>query len=66
MSVPKKKKCRSSVRSGRAHHALKSKELGKCPNCGKAVMPHRVCQNCGQYRGRVILDTTKKIKKATS
>ena len=64
MSVPKKKKCRSAVKSGRSHDALKVKTLGTCPNCAKPVMPHRACGNCGQYRGRVVLDTSKKIKKA--
>lgn len=63
MSVPKKKKCRSAVRTKRSHHALEEKTLGTCPNCAKPVMPHRACANCGQYRGRTVLKIAKKVKK---
>jgi large subunit ribosomal protein L32 len=27
-----------------------------CPQCGAAKLPHRVCGNCGTYRGRQVID----------
>ena len=29
--------------------------LSTCPNCGAAVIYHRVCPECGYYRGRQIV-----------
>ena len=27
----------------------------KCPNCGALTVPHRVCKNCGFYKGREVI-----------
>jgi large subunit ribosomal protein L32 len=27
-----------------------------CPQCGAVKLPHRVCSNCGTYRGRQVID----------
>ena len=40
----------------RAHDALKARNMVVCTNCGESRLPHRVCPNCGHYRGREILD----------
>ena len=29
--------------------------LATCPNCGATVIYHRVCPECGYYRGRQII-----------
>lgn len=34
-----------------------------CPKCGKAVLPHTVCHNCGYYKGVEIIDVLKKLNK---
>ncbi|MGE5425563.1 MAG: 50S ribosomal protein L32 [Bacillota bacterium] len=55
MANPKKRKSSSAVRTNRAHQALDKMALDKCPQCGKAKLPHVVCNFCGTYRGRQIL-----------
>ena len=52
MAVPKKKTSQSRRDQRRAHHALKGPKLVACPNCGDPHVPHRVCPECGYYKGR--------------
>ncbi len=52
MSVPKKKRTKSSVGNRRSHQALKPLTLTICPQCGREIKPHTVCPFCGYYRGR--------------
>jgi len=61
MSVPKKRRTSSSVGRRRSHHGLKPLTLNKCPQCGKAVEPHKACSFCGYYKGREAVKI--KIKK---
>lgn len=48
----------------RSHHALKVARFITCPKCSEKHLMHRVCTNCGSYRGRVVIDTLKKTLKA--
>lgn len=64
MSVPKKRRTSSSVGRRRSHHALKSVNLSKCPQCGKAVRPHQACAFCGTYQKQEVIKI--KEKKAKS
>jgi large subunit ribosomal protein L32 len=52
MAVPKKKTSHARRDQRRAHHAIKGPGLVACPNCNGLRMPHRVCPNCGHYKGR--------------
>lgn len=52
MAVPKKKTSQARRDQRRAHDALKSLSIASCPNCGEPHRPHRVCPNCGFYKGR--------------
>jgi|TARA_B100001964_G_scaffold10238_1_gene10986 large subunit ribosomal protein L32 len=47
----------------RSHHALEEPRLAKCTDCGEMHLKHRVCENCGKYRGRVVIDVEKEIQK---
>jgi large subunit ribosomal protein L32 len=48
----------------RSHHSLSEPRLSKCADCGLEHQMHRVCENCGKYRGRVVIDVEKiNIKK---
>ncbi len=63
MSVPKKRRTRSSVGNRRSHFALKQTVLTKCPKCGKSVRMHQACAFCGTYKKR---DAIKIKEKATA
>ena len=50
------------------HLYLEKTALSVCPKCGRAVLPHKLCNWCGYYKGREMIDVmaklTKKEKKA--
>ena len=45
------------------HLHLETPFLSNCLKCGKKVLPHTVCQNCGYYRGQEFIDVMKKLTK---
>ena len=56
MAVPKQRTAKSRRDRRRAHHALKAKNMVQCSNCGEMRLPHRVCPNCGHYKGREVVE----------
>lgn len=56
MAVPKKKISTSRRNMRRAHDALKSAAHVECSNCGELKRPHHVCEACGQYDGREVVE----------
>jgi len=56
MALPKRKQSNSRTGKRRSHDALTPPNLARCPRCNADKMPHRVCANCGYYRGRAVLD----------
>jgi large subunit ribosomal protein L32 len=63
MAVPKQRKTKSRRNQRRSHIFLKAPALGVCVKCGKPVTPHTVCQNCGYYKGKMVIDVMKKLDK---
>ena len=63
MAVPKQRHTKSKRNKRRSHHALKERDFSVCAKCGFAVMSHHVCQNCGTYAGREVIDVMKKLTK---
>jgi large subunit ribosomal protein L32 len=57
MAVPKAKTTKSRRNMRRSHDALAQPARSNCPQCGEAKHPHRVCPNCGTYRGREVVRT---------
>jgi large subunit ribosomal protein L32 len=47
----------------RSHHALKERGLVSCQSCGTSKENHKVCENCGKYKGRQVLDVFAKAEK---
>lgn len=56
MPVPKQKKSKCRTRRRRAQHdKVAAKNVAWCMNCGARALPHRVCMNCGTYKGRQVI-----------
>ena len=63
MGVPKQRKTKARQGNRRSHHALSGMSISRCAKCGKEVLPHRLCENCGTYRQREVVDVFAKLDK---
>lgn len=63
MSVPKKHKTKSGRDQRRAHIFIKFPGLSRCPKCGREVLGHTVCLNCGYYKGKEVINVLEKLTK---
>jgi large subunit ribosomal protein L32 len=63
MAVPKKRKTSSRGKQGRAHKNILSPNLGKCPKCGSPKLNHSVCETCGFYGDKKVLEIETKLDK---
>lgn len=45
------------------HIYLEEPALNRCPRCGKPALPHTVCQHCGYYKGREVINVLEKLEK---
>ncbi len=59
MAVPKKKMSKPRQGMRRSHDALSAPNLSSCPQCSAPKASHRVCPECGHYRGRQIFAVEK-------
>jgi len=63
MGVPKQRKTKARQGNRRSHHALSGVMVSRCAKCGKEVLPHRLCENCGTYKSREIVNVLAKLDK---
>ena len=61
--TPTRHHTKSRQNKGRAHFALASVKTVKCPKCGQATLPHRMCANCGYYKGKEVVNVLAKLDK---
>ena len=47
---------RGHTRNRRSHHGLKSPRLSACPECSSVTLRHRMCEECGTYRGKQVVN----------
>ena len=57
MAVPKKKMSRSRTRRRKAKWTVSRAHTTRCPQCNAPKLPHRVCSECGTYKGREVLSS---------
>jgi large subunit ribosomal protein L32 len=61
MAVPKRKT--SKARRDKRRSSVWKLDLPamvKCPKCGEYNLTHRVCDKCGSYGGKVVLEIKEK------
>lgn len=63
MAVPKKHTTKGSRDQKRMHIYLQAPSLSKCSKCGKPTKQHRVCFNCGYYKGKEVVNVLAKLEK---
>ena len=62
MAEPKKRL--TSTRSGnrRSQLKLKTQKMAVCNKCKSPTLSHRVCRNCGYYKGQDVMKLEQKSK----
>lgn len=56
MAVPKRKTSKARRDKRRASsYRLTTYATMACPKCGEPKLPHRVCKNCGTYKGEEVI-----------
>ncbi len=57
-AVPKRRtpRSRGHRRTASNYRSPSLPTLVACEKCGELVQPYHVCPNCGQYRGRQVLE----------
>lgn len=64
MVVPTKKLSKARYKKRRFQkEKIKKIDLQACKNCGALILSHRVCPDCGFYRGKFIINFKKEKKK---
>ncbi|GAB4545535.1 MAG: 50S ribosomal protein L32 [Thermodesulfovibrionia bacterium] len=60
MANPTHRHTRSRRDKRRANWRIVAPNIALCPECQEPVLPHRVCTNCGSYRGKRIIEVIEK------
>ena len=55
MAVPKRRTSKTRKNKRRSHMRLSMTGMVECPNCGEAKLAHRVCKECGSYKGEEVV-----------
>jgi len=56
MAVPKRRVSKTRKRKRRTHWKTSAPQLIECSKCGETKLPHRVCPECGDYKGKKVMD----------
>ncbi|BCJ85142.1 50S ribosomal protein L32 [Effusibacillus dendaii] len=56
MAVPQRRTSKTRKRMRRTHFKLTVPGMIACPQCGEMKLSHRICNNCGYYKGRAVVN----------
>ncbi len=56
MAHPKRKISKSRRDKRRGHYKATASTLVACSNCGAPTLYHRVCGECGHYKGNLAIE----------
>lgn len=56
MALPKRQHSKQRSRKRRTHYKVTMASMGKCPQCKKPILSHRVCPSCGYYKGKPVVE----------
>ncbi|MDO9510935.1 MAG: 50S ribosomal protein L32 [Bacteroidales bacterium] len=56
MPNPKRRWSKTRTRKRRTHYKAVLPTAMSCSNCGSPVLYHRVCPECGFYRGQQVME----------
>ena len=60
MAEPKKRTNKSKTGMRRMHHKFIAPSINYCSNCHEPMIRHQVCDFCGFYKGKKILEVEDK------
>lgn len=63
MAVAQNRTSKTRKRLRRTHYKLEVPGMITCPNCGELTVAHRVCPNCGFYKGTQVVEKKEKQEK---
>lgn len=61
MAHPKRKTSTTRRDKRRTHYKAVAPTYATCSNCGSTVLYHRVCPECGYYKGKPAIDMEKAV-----
>lgn len=56
MAVPKRRTSKARRDKRRGHLKLSLPGMVRCSQCGEYKLSHRVCKNCGTYKGDEVME----------
>lgn len=57
MANPKRKWSKARTHKQRANWKIGNVTMAVCAQCHQPKQPHRLCSNCGYYRGKEVINT---------
>ncbi|SFL58388.1 50S ribosomal protein L32 [Salibacterium qingdaonense] len=56
MAVQPRRSSSTRKNKRRTHKKLTIKGMVECQDCGEMKLSHRVCRNCGSYKGETVVE----------
>ena len=56
VAVPFRRTSKTRKRKRRTHFKMSVPGMVRCPQCGEWKLAHRVCKECGYYKGEEVVE----------